>query len=171
MKQKVKLFALLQRDIERFIFFLNLGDVDEAIDGPDSGYDITVDDETVDSELLDNQHGQTNPQIQQVQHIAHVQNLQQFAGFPIQPIKPIYFKQNVAPAEKSAANIVQTENKISETKTVESNTEEVEKIAKTEQSTKMEKTEQPKKVEKIVPTTNLPAPMNEILGINATAKI
>lgn len=85
----------------------------EAEDVPDSGYDIVVDDETVSSELLNNQ-GDVNPQINQVQHIAHVQNLQQFSPYlPVQPHVPqihhvhgiAYYKQNDQPAEKSALNI------------------------------------------------------------------
>lgn len=91
----------------------------EAEDVSDSGYDIVVDDETVSSELLNNQ-GDVNPQINQVQHIAHVQNLQQFSPYlPVQPHIPqihhvhgiAYYKQNDQPAEKSALNITD-ENKI-----------------------------------------------------------
>lgn len=108
-----------------------------------------------------------------MQHIAHVQNLQQFSpAYPVQPVyrpnvhnhgQPIYFKQNDVPTEKSASStiIAETDNKIAETtKTIES---------KTEQAVKIEKTEQPEKSEKIEPT-KLPTPMNEILGVNATAK-
>lgn len=90
----------------------------EAEDVPDSGYDIVVDDETVSSELLNNQ-GDATPQINQVQHIAHVQNLQQFSPYlPIQPHVPqihhvhgiAYYKQNDQPSEKSALNITDEKN-------------------------------------------------------------
>lgn len=157
----------------KFPFFHNSGDPDEAIDGPDSGYDIVVDDETVGSELVNNQYGHDNPQIHQVQHIAHVQNLQQFSpAYPVQPLYqpnvhnhgqplPIYFKQNNVPAEKSATGGTETVNKTADTKPIEN---------KTEQAEKMKKTEQQEKLEKIEPT-KLPAPMNEILGVNTTAKI
>lgn len=93
---------------------------DEAIDAPDTGYDIVVDDDTVSSELL-NHHGYDNPQINQVQHIAHVQNLQQFSPY-IQPQQHIpqihhvhgvgvYYKQKENPAEKSALNITAEKQK------------------------------------------------------------
>lgn len=91
----------------------------EAEDVSDSGYDIVVDDETVSSELLNNQ-GDSSPQINQVQHIAHVQNLQQFSPYlPVQPHVPqihhvhgiAYYKQNDQPAEKSVLNITD-KNKI-----------------------------------------------------------
>ncbi|XP_055303086.1 uncharacterized protein LOC129568806 [Sitodiplosis mosellana] len=164
------------------------GDVEEAIDGPDSGYDIVVDDETVGSELVNNQYGHDNPQIHQVQHIAHVQNLQQYAPtfpVPLQPLylpngQQVYFKQNDVPTEKSAGSIIEAENKIAATKTIEIKTEQPEKITKTEQPIKLEKMkqtvkvdkmEQPEKSETIEPTTKLPTPMIEILGVNATAKI
>lgn len=151
-----------------FSFFVNLGDA------VDTGYDTVGDD---DEEEASSQHEHTEPQIQQVQHIHHVENLQQFSpAYPVPTVyrphvhnhgQTVYFKQNDVPVEKSATEIVETENKISEIKMIENKTEQVEKIAKIEQPAKIEKTEQAEKSEKIEPTTKLPAPMNKILGVNA----
>lgn len=78
---------------------------------------------------------------------------------------PIYFKQNDVPTEKSAVTVIETDNKITETKAIETKTDQPTKVEKMEQPKK-----QPEKVVKIEPT-KLPTPMNEILGVNATAKI
>lgn len=130
--------------------------------------------------MVNNQYGHENPQITQVQHIAHVQNLQQFSpAYPVQPVyrpnvhnhgTPIYFKHNDVPTEKSAPIVAETENKITEIKTAVAKTEQPEKIEKMEQPEKMGKTEVPVKSQKIEPT-KLPAPINQIFGVNATAKM
>ncbi|XP_055303082.1 uncharacterized protein LOC129568805 isoform X2 [Sitodiplosis mosellana] len=143
----------------------------------DTGYDSVAEDEVE----VNNQYGHENPQIHQVQHIAHVENLQQFSpAYPVQPIyrphihnhgQPVYFKQNDVPTEKSAGNTVETENKITETKTIETKTEQGEKITKTEQPAKIEKTELAEKSDTIESSTKLPASIIEILGVNPTAKI
>lgn len=162
------------------------GEPDEAIDGPDSGYDIVVDDETVEGELLNNQYGHDNPQIHQVQHIAHVQNLQQFSpAYPVGAVyRPnvhnhggVYFKQNDQPAVKSAINITEADSKTTEIKPDENKisdikTEQTVKLASTEKIEQVEKvltTEQSTKLEKVAPTT-LPAPINKILGADVAAK-
>lgn len=166
-----------------------IGEPDEAIDGPDSGYDIVVDDETVNSELLNNQYGHDNPQIHQVQHIAHVQNLQQFSpAYPVQPLyrpnvhnhgQSVYFKQNDQPAEKSAINITEkaeekptenkSEEKSTETKTTDNKIEQTKTIESTESTEKAEKIEQTEKFEK-TEATKLPTPMNTVLGLDNNAK-
>lgn len=156
----------------------DLGEPDEAIDGPDSGYDIVVDDETVEGELLNNQYGHDNPQIHQVQHIAHVQNLQQFSpAYPVGAVyhpnvhnhgQGVYFKQNNQPVVKSAINITEVESKTTEIKPIESKIVDI-RTEQTAKITSTEKTEQPMKLEKAEPTT-LPAPISKILGVDVAAK-
>lgn len=159
---------------------LKTGEPDEAIDGPDDGYDIVVDDDTVGSELVNNQYGHESPQIHQVQHIAHVQNLQQFSpAYPVQPLyRPhvsnigsgVYFKQN-EPEIKSVDNKL-SEDKIerAETTTYESKIETTEptKIdSKTEKTEKTAFTTVEYKTDKIE-VKKLPTPMNEVLAVDVT---
>lgn len=106
--------------------------------------------------------------------------MQQFSpAYPVQPIyRPyvqstgsgVYFKQNEIPAERTAANTTEPQNSIDTSKT--------EKVEKTEKGKTAEQAKNAEKTEKIEPTakpisiesTELPAPMAEILAINATAK-
>lgn len=99
-----------------------IGEPDEAFDGPDSGYDIVVDDEAVGA----NQYGHDTPQIHQVQHIANVETLQQFSpAYPLQPIyRPVvynhgavsYFKENDVSELRTAPNATETGAKEQEDK-------------------------------------------------------
>lgn len=138
-----------------------------------------VDDDTVGTELVNNQYGHENPQITQVQHIAHVQNLQQFSpAYPVQPLyRPhvsnigsgVYFKQNDQPIEKSVDKKI-SENKIERAETTTYATKiETTGAAKIENKTeKVEITTIESKADN-VETKKLPAPMNEILAVNTTA--
>lgn len=163
-----------------------IGEPDEAIDGEDPGYDIVVDDESINNQP----YGHDNPQIHQVQHIANVETLQQFSppAYPVQPIyRPViynhgtnhlpYFKQNDEPAVRTA-NATDDEVKIAVSKeeaVEESKVSEKSEITlSTEQTEKVERLEQVLTTEaaklEVVATTNLPAPMAEVLAVNATTK-
>lgn len=167
-----------------------IGEPDEAIDGPDSGYDIIVDDDAINT-----QYGHDSPQIHQVQHIANVQTLQQFSpAYPVSPVyRPVvyhhepssssYFKENDAPVVRTAANITDELTKSSSAKPAETTVKpakEIEEIEKSENSLSSEQTEKIGSLEEflttleakleLASTTKLPAPMDEVLGVNATAK-
>lgn len=179
-------------------FFSFIAEPDEAFDGPDSGYDIVVDDDAINT-----QYGHDSPQIHQVQHIANVETLQQFS--PAYPVSPIYrpvvynhgpssnpfFKQNDEAAVTTAANI--TNDEIKSTSTAESKIQpvkssvdtkfepgkpidEIEKSVNTLNTEQTTKVEQLEKVSTILEaklelaaTTKLPAPMDQVLAVNTTA--
>lgn len=139
----------------RLQIFQLLGEPDEAFDGPDSGYDIIVDDEAVVS-----QYGHERPQIHQVQHIHNIETLQQFSpAYPVQPIyRPVvynqgsqspfsHFKENDAATSRIAPNVTDVTEKaedkddkksattpltIAEKPSDVSNTEKIEQIVPTE---------------------------------------
>lgn len=176
------------------------GEPDEAFDGPDSGYDIVVDDEDVGS----NQYGHDTPQIHQVQHIANVETLQQFSpAYPLQPLQPIYrpvvynhgaqtyFKENDAGALRTASNTTETDNKQNKNSTnTLGNAKTDGKVKKLNSNNPLatsEKTAQVPKIEKVeqiastevaksaateASSTKLPTPMDKALAVNtATATV
>lgn len=162
-----------------------IGEPDEAFDGPDSGYDIIVDDDAV----VENQYGHDRPQIHQVQHIHNVETLQQFSpAYPLQPIyRPVvynqgsqspfsHFKENDAATSRIAPNA--TESAANKEKkdatiplTIEKKTSKVSNIEKVEQ---IVPTEVAKSVvtEASASSTQLPTEIAKVLAIqtnNATA--
>lgn len=166
------------------------GEPDEAFDGPDSGYDIVVDDDAINT-----QYGHDSPQIHQVQHIANVETLQQFSpAYPVSPIyRPVvynhgpssnpYFKENDAPVVRTAANITDEGTKSNTsaqpTETTAEPAKHIEETEKSENTLSSEQTEKIASLEEILTTlevklelastTKLPAPMDAVLAVNATA--
>lgn len=143
----------------------------------------------VEDDAPSNNYGHDNPQIHQVQHIANVETLQQFSpAYPVQPIyRPVvynhgannlpYFKQNDEPTVRTV-NATDSEVKAETSKESET----VEKTEVLERSENTLSTGQTEKVEKLdvlttegtkleaVDTTKLPAPIVEVLALNASAK-